>query len=79
MERCLDFLDNLNTWQRGLEYDNITLDEAINEAMDSESKILSLQKQINELGHENTMLKSRLSVIVASNKIKEMEYNEYVY
>ncbi len=73
MERCLDFLDNLNTWQRGLEYDNITLDEAINEAMDSESKILSLQKQINELGHENTMLKSKLSVIVASNKIKEME------
>ena len=73
MERCLDFLDNLNTWQRGLEYDNITLDEAINEAMDSESKILSLQKQINELRHENTMLKSKLSVIVASNKIKEME------
>ena len=73
MERCLDFLDNLNTWQRGIEYDNITLDEAINEAMDSESKILSLQKQINELGHENTMLKSKLSVIVASNKIKEME------
>tara|TARA_B100001250_G_scaffold336851_1_gene303453 strand:+ start:675 stop:896 length:222 start_codon:yes stop_codon:yes gene_type:complete len=73
MERCLDFLDNLNTWQRGLEYDNITLDEAINEAMGAESKILSLQKQNNELGHENTMLKSKLSVIVASNKIKEME------
>ena len=52
MERCLDFLDNLNTWQRGLEYDNITLDEAINEAMGAESKILSLQKQNNELGHE---------------------------
>ena len=62
MERCLDFLDNLNTWQRGLEYDNITLDEAINEAMDSESKILSLQQQINELKHENAVLAAKLYI-----------------
>ena len=60
MEKCLDFLDCLNTWHRGLEYDNITLDEAINEAMEVENKILSLQQKINELKHENAVLAGRL-------------------
>ena len=62
MEKCLDFLDCLNTWQRGLEYDNITLDEAINEAMDAENKILSLQQKINELKHKNAVLAGTLYI-----------------
>ena len=62
MEKCLGFLDSLNTWQRGLEYDNITLDEAINEAMDSESKILSLQQKIHELKHKNAVLAGTLYI-----------------
>ena len=33
-----------------------------NEAMDSESKILSLQQQINELKHENAVLAAKLYI-----------------